>query len=158
MEKIQPKLYVLIGVPASGKSTWVNAQNWSNDCAIVSTDYWVEREAKSRGVTYSEIFEEYMPTALELMLHMVELAYEEGRDIIWDQTSTTVSSRLRKIKLLPDYYKIAVVCKTPPMSEIMTRVNNRPGKNIPRDVIVKMIKNWEDPTIEEGFDEIWNIN
>jgi predicted kinase len=155
MQTKQPKLYVLVGVPGSGKSTWIATQDWTQNCTVVGTDFFVEQEAKRRGTTYSEIFEEFMPDAVQLMTTMVELANEEVRDIVWDQTSTTVKSRQRKFAMLPDYYKIAVVFKTPPMTELMARLNNRPGKEIPRDVVASMIKNWEDPTHEEGFDEIW---
>lgn len=151
----KPKLYVLVGVPGSGKSTWVANQDWASTAVHVGTDHWVESEAAARGTTYSAIFDEYMPTAVRLMVDEVEICWEEHRDIIWDQTSTTVASRLKKTCMLPDYYKIAVVFKTPPMTELMRRLNSRPGKIIPREVVAAMIKNWEDVSEDEGFDEIW---
>jgi predicted kinase len=150
-----PKCYQLIGVPASGKSTWVSNQEWSKDCCIVSTDYWVEEEAKRVGKTYSEIFTDYMPRAVELMAANVVSAREMGNDIIWDQTSTTIKSRARKFNMLPDYYHIAVVFKTPEHTELVRRLFSRPGKEIPEHVIASMIAGWEDPTEEEGFKEIW---
>ena len=150
-----PKCYQLIGVPGSGKSTWVQNQDWSKDCCIVSTDYWVEEEAKRQGKTYSEIFADYMPTAVDLMAANVVAAREMGNDIIWDQTSTTVKSRARKFNMLPDYNHIAVVFKTPEHKELIRRLWSRPGKEIPEHVIASMIASWEDPTLEEGFKEIW---
>ena len=51
-----PKLYVLVGVPGSGKSTWVANQQWTEDCARVSTDEYVEMYAQSVGKTYTEVF------------------------------------------------------------------------------------------------------
>jgi predicted kinase len=150
------KLYVLIGVPGSGKSTWVANQTWANDCCIISTDFWVEEEAKRVGKTYSEIFKDYMPRAVELMAANVVSAREMKHDIIWDQTSTTVSSRTRKFRMLPDYYAIAVVFRTPEQTELARRLSSRPGKVIPIDVVNNMCKNWEEPTLEEGFDEIWH--
>ena len=150
-----PKLYVLIGVPGSGKSTWFEAQDWVSDCAYISTDTHVEAYAKEQGKTYSEVFVEYMPTAVNLMAQDVIAAREAGKDIIWDQTSTTVKSRARKFNMLPDYYAIAVVFKTPEHAELMRRLMSRPGKEIPDHVIYSMIGTWEDPTEEEGFKEIW---
>lgn len=150
-----PKCYQLIGVPGSGKSTWVSNQEWSKDCSIISTDYWVEEEAKRVGKTYSEIFTDYMPRAVELMAANVVSAREMGNDIIWDQTSTTVKSRARKFNMLPDYYHIAVVFKTPEHKELVRRLMSRPGKEIPDHVIASMISSWEDPTEDEGFSEIW---
>jgi len=150
-----PKCYQLIGVPCSGKSTWVANQDWSKDCCIISTDYWVEEEAKRQGKTYSEVFTDYMPRAVELMAANVVSAREMGNNIIWDQTSTTVKSRARKFNMLPDYYHIAVVFKTPEHKELIRRLWSRPGKEIPEHVIASMIASWENPTEEEGFKEIW---
>lgn len=150
-----PKCYQLIGVPGSGKTTWINNQDWTVPCAIVSTDKWVEIYAKEVGKTYSQVFTDFMPTAVELMAKEVVLAREMNRDIIWDQTSTTVKSRLKKLNMLPDYYHIAVVFKTPSIDELKKRLASRPGKDIPWDVISGMIDNFEIPTVDEGFKEIW---
>ncbi len=152
-----PKCYQLIGVPGSGKSTWVSNQDWTSTCNIISTDYWVEEEAKRLGKTYSEIFTDYMPKAVDLMVANVVSAREMGNDIIWDQTSTTVKSRLKKFNMLPDYYHIAVVFKTPDHEELMRRLTSRwdDGKIIPEHVVASMIAGWEEPTEAEGFKEIW---
>ena len=149
------KCYQLIGVPASGKSTWVDNQDWALTCAKVSTDKWVDIYAKEVGRTYSEVFVDFMPTAVELMAKEVVSAREMGRDIIWDQTSTTVKSRAKKFAMLPDYEHIAVVFKTPEHTELMRRLMSRPGKDIPDHVVASMIASFEMPTEEEGFTQIW---
>ena len=149
-----PKCYQLVGVPGAGKSTWIKSQDWAKDCAIVSTDMWVEMEAERVGKTYSEIFDEYMPHAVKLMANHVELARDKGMDIIWDQTSTTEGARRRKFNMLRDYEHIAVVFNTPEMDELKRRLASRPGKNIPSHVMVQMIKNFSMPTTDEGFTEI----
>ena len=150
-----PKCYQLIGVPGSGKTTWVADQDWTATCAVVSTDKWVEIYAKEVGLTYSDVFTSFMPTAVDLMAKEVVAHREMGRDIIWDQTSTTVKSRARKFSMLPDYEHIAVVFRTPEHKELIRRLWSRPGKEIPEHVIASMIASWEDPTPEEGFKEIW---
>ena len=155
METKQPILYVLVGVPGSGKSTWAKNQDWARDCVYVSTDLHVEAYAKSVSKTYSEVFNDYMPNAVELMAQEVRLAREAKRDIIWDQTSTTVISRQRKFNMLPDYYAVAVVFRCPNVDELVRRLLSRPGKLIPVDVLESMIENFEMPTEEEGFKEIW---
>ena len=150
-----PTCYQLIGVPASGKSTWIKNQDWALGLTVVSTDMWVEIYAKEQGKTYSEVFTDYMPTAVDLMAKQVVFAREYGHTIIWDQTSTTVKSRARKFNMLPDYEHIAVVFRTPDRSELDVRLSGRPGKHIPKNVIDSMIAGWEEPTLEEGFKEIW---
>jgi predicted kinase len=151
------KLYVLVGVPGSGKSTWVANQDWAKDCVYVSTDHHVEDHAKSVGKTYSEVFKDFMPTAVNLMAEDVVRAREAGKDIIWDQTSTTLASRTRKFNMLPDYYAIAVVFKTPEKIELERRLGSRPGKHIPDYVMRSMISGYEPPTEDEGFKEIWYV-
>jgi predicted kinase len=150
-----PKCYQLIGVPGSGKSTWVESQDWALTCAKVSTDKWVEIYAREVGRTYSEVFDSFMPNAMDLMAKEVEVARELGRDIIWDQTSTSIKSRKRKFNMLPDYEHIAVVFKTPEKEELARRLASRPGKNIPEQVMRSMIDNLDIPTEDEGFKEIW---
>ena len=149
------KCYQLIGVPGSGKSTWVNNQDWAINCAIISTDKWVEAYAEEVGKTYDEVFDFFMPEAVKLMAKEVEAAKELRRNIIWDQTSTTVKSRRKKFNMLPDYYHIAVVFSTPEKSELEHRLASRPGKSIPKHVIDAMISNFQIPTEDEGFKEIW---
>jgi predicted kinase len=150
-----PKCYQLVGVPASGKSTWIKSQDWAGDCVVVSTDEFVEDYAREVGSTYSEVFDDYMPTAVKLMADKVVEAREAGKDIIWDQTSTGVKARARKFNMLPDYEHIAVVFKTPGKEELDRRLASRPGKNIPAHVMCSMIDNFEMPDEEEGFKEIW---
>jgi predicted kinase len=151
------KLYVLVGVPGSGKSTWINNQKWAVGIPIVSTDLFVEAYAREQGKTYSEVFEEYMPIAVRLMANQALVCKANKVDVIWDQTSTTIATRAKKIRMLPEYYKIAVVFKTPEPEELNRRLKSRVGKNIPDEVMETMIRQLaaEPPTNEEGFDEIW---
>ena len=154
-----PKCYQLVGVPGAGKSTWITNQEWAIDCASISTDRYVERQAELEGKTYSEVFKDFMPFAVKMMADDVVTAREAGCDIIWDQTSTTIASRTRKFNMLPDYEHIAVVFATPEPAELVMRLDSRydSGKIIPDQVVQDMINNWEEPTLEEGFEEIWRV-
>ena len=149
------KCYQLIGVPGSGKSTWIKNQEWAKDIPVVSTDNFVEAYAKEQGKTYNEVFKDYMPIAVKLMANQALICQANGLDVIWDQTSTTVVSRKRKFNTLPGYEHIAVVFKTPEPDELARRLASRPGKNIPDHVMRSMIAGFEMPTEDEGFTEIW---
>jgi predicted kinase len=146
---------MLIGVPGSGKSTWVNAQDWVKDCVLVSTDKLIELEAGRQGKTYNDVFKDYIDTATKLMNADVLEAVAEGKDIIWDQTNTGRKSRKAKLAMMPGYYKIAVMFATPEKEEWQRRINSRPGKMIPEGVLKAMAMGLQLP--EEGeFDEVWN--
>ena len=155
-----PKAYILIGVPGSGKSTWIakSPVDWANT-VVASTDNYVEREAKRQGKTYTEVFKDVMPDAVNHMVKTVVDAVRNKQDIIWDQTSTTRNTRAKKIKMLPnDYEIIAVVFPTPDSEELTRRLNNRPGKTIPDEVMKSMIAKWEEPSESEGFDKIIHVS
>lgn len=150
---------MLIGVPGSGKSTWIASQpfDWSRT-VIASTDNYVEKVAKERGKTYSEVFDEVMPAAVDNMARVVVDAVKNNYDIIWDQTSTTRWTRAKKFRMLPDNYEvIAVVFPTPSPTELQRRLGNRPGKTIPVNVVQSMISKYEEPTESEGFSKIIHV-
>jgi len=150
-----PKCYQLVGVPGSGKSTWVSNQEWAKDMPIVCTDSFVEAYAKEQGKTYSEVFDDYMPIAVKLMVNQAKICEANNLDLIWDQTSTTIASRARKFNTLPGYEHIAIVFRTPDRAELDRRLASRPGKVIPPYVVDQMIDGWQEPTEDEGFKEIW---
>ena len=148
------KCYQLIGVPGSGKSTWIKNQVQLLGLTIVSTDNFVEAYAAAQGKTYNEVFHEYMPEAVKLMTEQVQVARGAGHDIIWDQTSTTAASRRRKFRMLPKYEHFAVVFTTPEPDELDLRLMSRLGKSIPKHVMDRMIRDFEMPTLDEGFVDI----
>jgi predicted kinase len=151
------KLLVLVGVPGSGKSTWISNQSWSAAWHIVSTDKHVDDYAVSVGKSYSEVFEEYMPIAIRLMADDVVKARAEYKNIVWDQTSVTRLSRMKKLRMLPAYEATAIVFPTPAEDELSRRLKSRPGKVIPQRVIIQMITGWEEPTLDEGFSKIVHV-
>ena len=154
-----PKAYILVGVPGAGKSTWISKApvDWSNT-VIASTDNYVEQEAKRQGKTYTEVFKDVMPTAVNHMAQTVIDAVSNNQNIIWDQTSTTAHTRAKKLRMLPDNYEtIAVVFPIPDQKELTRRLANRPGKTIPDEIINDMIRKWEEPSETEGFDKIIHV-
>ena len=88
----------------------------------------------------------------------LNFAKEEGFNIIWDQTNLNIKSRNKKLQLLDGYYKIAIVFAQPSNYELQRRLESRPGKNIPFYIINSMIDSYEEPTLEEGFDEITKVS
>jgi predicted kinase len=148
-------LYVLVGVPGSGKTTWIGHQrfDWDNT-VIVSTDRFVEQYAAANKKTYSEVFNEYMPIAVEKMAQAVIEAFRDNKVVIWDQTSTSVSTRAKKLRMAPAHYKKVAVIFPTPHTALHAKMLVRPGKEIPNEVVQDMITKFVYPTLDEGFDEI----
>ena len=149
-----PKCYQLIGVPGSGKSTWVSEQEWALGLTIVSTDAFVEDYAKAQGKTYSEVFTDYMPTAVNLMAEQVVFAREHGHDIIWDQTNLSAKARKKKLNKLPSHCHRGAIYFEVPLEEAFERNEHRKGKFISKSILHRMYHQFEIPTVTEGFDYV----
>lgn len=152
--------YMMIGLPASGKSTWVNqfvASHSSTMSAlfVVSTDDIIEMIGNRYGMTYNQVFDELTYSFAEKMSHkLARHAIRNNMNLIWDQTNLTEKSRARKLNLVPVsvYKRIAVYFPIP--DDLDKRLLSRPGKNIPSNVIENMKNILEEPKLSEGFDQI----
>ena len=149
-----PKLYMLIGVPASGKSTWREQFFETNRAMIISTDDTLEDIAATQNKTYNDVFKDNIKFANKLMDIHMRVALESDMDIVWDQTNLTVKSRKGKLDKVPEHYeKIAVVFLTPEDAEWQRRLD-RPGKSIPQNILLGMRDSMQFPDPEEGFHRI----
>jgi len=153
-----PILYMLIGVPAAGKSTWLAQQDLSH-AVIISSDDIIQARADSQGKTYDQVFKKEVKSATTEMMANLRAAVEADKDVIWDQTNVTAAARAKKLAFIPDTYeKVAVFFRTPDAQEHARRLASREGKNIPWNVIASMKSQLEAPTAEEGFDKIIVVN
>ena len=147
-------LYMLVGVPGSGKSTWVKNKNFT-DAIIASSDDYIERVAAESGKTYNEIFSKAIGYAQKFVDAQVQTAINLDKTLVWDQTNTTAKGRKTKLGRIPkEWRKVCVYFATPEADELQRRLDSRVGKNIPKDVMTSMINHLETPTLDEGFDEI----
>ena len=149
---LKPVCYMLVGVPGSGKTTWVQKEHPS--LAYASTDKYIEQFAAESGHTYNYIFKASIKTATSRMFDDVSEFLDDQKDFIWDQTNLTKKSRATKIALVAkkDYTIVAIVFETP--KNLQERLAQRPGKNIPSYVLDSMIKSYEAPSLDEGFTKI----
>lgn len=156
-------LYLMVGLPASGKSTFVDSITKSEDYNeiffVYSTDRYLENEAKHRNTTYDAVFQEYMKDATHHMDKHVQVAYRNGVDIFWDQTNLGLKKRKAILSKVPADYRKICYCRVPPRNEeewaeLNRRLLSREGKTIPEFVIHSMHKSFFTPSVEEGFDEV----
>lgn len=167
--------YMLVGLPGTGKSTWsdrfkrnhraeLNEQSYKTNIpyrwnlSVISTDNIIEMIAEEHRLTYNQMFDNITYSFAEKMSHkLAKFAFERNDIVIWDQTNLTIKSRARKLELVPVHYKkICIVFGMP--DDLTQRLESRVGKTIPEDVMMNMIKSYQQPTITEGFDDIQNIS
>ena len=150
-----PELVMLCGIPCSGKSTYVNKlrdyEYWK-DAVVLSTDNYIEEQAKRLGMTYNEVFQDCIDEATRQLEMSFVRAKEDGKRIIWDQTNLSIKTRKKKLTKVPSIYKRTAVWFQVDLEEALKRNETREGKFIPESILKRMYHQFEVPTLEEGFD------
>lgn len=152
---------VLIGPPGSGKSTFLNGLKAHMPLVVASTDDQIEAHAAEHGLTYSQAFDRINFKTLKKRM---ELAITEGvalnKHVFVDQTNMTRKSRSGKLKLAGGHLKVAVDFDVPD-KVLLERIDARglaTGKIIPRGIFFSMMKTYEAPSRDEGFDRVFTAN
>ena len=153
-----PKVTILVGLPASGKSTWVAAN--ATKAHIYSTDNIVEELAREQGTTYDAIWSDVIKDATKEANRRLQEAIRARKDVVSDRTNLTAKARSKFLAQFPKAYRPHAVLFMPSLNpaELIERLNGRPGKNIPMSVIDRMFEDLEEPTLREGFDTVSYVN
>ena len=143
---------MLVGLPAAGKSTY--AKNLvENGFEWISSDNLREEMYNNVNACSKEenqgIFKEMENRTLNFL--------NSGISVCYDATNLNAKRRERLLKKLPDnIYKQCVVI-VPPYETCIERNWHR-ERRVPLEVINRMIRNFEPPSYEEGWDTIKIIN
>lgn len=151
-----PTLYMMVGVPLSGKSTWIEQQNfdWEKTVHITSDKYTRDQQTQEGG-DFTGAFHAISQNLPDMISADVTMAVSKQQDIVWDQTNVSETLRRFKLGLVPDTYrKVAVVLQVPHIDTLNARVSAMTDKNFPPELLDSMVKSFQMPTTEEGFDEI----
>lgn len=145
---------ILIGPPAAGKSTWCYNHNGYGH--IISSDDVIEEVAEAFNLTYSECFSTLVDFANMIFWKRLSHISNLGEDFIVDRTNMSIQSRKKIIDIVKQHgYAVnAVVFPAPEKTEWNRRLASRPGKTIPDYVITNMMKSFQFPSLEEGFNSI----
>lgn len=158
----RPSLVILVGLPASGKSTARAAAVASGSAANsyhYSTDDKIDAYAAEMGKTYNDVFTEYASIAGQIADQEVADAIGSGRNVLWDQTNMTAKKRRKILQRFPKEYSRDCICILPPFTdeqemELQRRLSSRAGKNIPDFVMRSMRASFELPSTNEGFNRV----
>jgi len=152
-------LYVLCGLPGSGKSTW--AMNMRN--AILGQTTTVSKDSLREMVTGG--YYVYDPDTEPMIKDMaysciLEAAKHRSYAIFIDETHLTVRARHVWIgnTALSEYEKKCVWCTETEMN-LLNRMKEARGYSEEKwkSVIVGMSESFEPPSVEEGFDEVIKV-
>lgn len=158
----RPIVYFMVGIPGSGKSTLAQTL----DGIVVSSDEirkeffgskdpdkctdllkrWVEQypEAKTMSVN-SFVFKVMNERTCKLL--------QEGNNVVYDATNTTVSYRKETVQKLHSKATVIACYMDTPLNVCLQR-NRMRERVVPDQVLYRMARYLKVPSKEEGFDEI----
>ena len=156
MDKLKKTLYVMCGIPGSGKSTWVqkHIDSFEGSVFLASRDairFLMLKDGEDYFAHENEVYDEF--------INQIKLGLENCDVVIADATHISIGSRKKLLKSLGKSLKnvkvIAMVIKTD-FDTIVKQNDMREGRaRVPLSVLRRMNIQFTIPTIEEGFDEIW---
>lgn len=154
-----PIYYMLCGLPATGKSTFVKKVLDKNpDYIHISSDKYIEAAAEKAGKRYNDVFQEVSKDAMRQMESERLNSLMSGKSIIHDQTNLSVAKRKKLLSSIPaGYVKVAVIFN-PDKEMHRAFIESRPEKRIPEHIMESMAKTFEMPTMDEGFNSVFVYN
>lgn len=148
------KLFLLMGVAGSGKSTW--AMNH-----VSPLERYVSRdEIRFSMVAENEEYFSKEKKVFKRFATTINNYLHEDYNVYADATHLNKASRnklLRAITEKPD--EINIIWVRTPLKDALNQNENRKGTRsyVPKEVIHRMYNQLESPTFEEGFDTIYII-
>jgi predicted kinase len=154
----EPFVIILIGVPLSGKSTWIR-ENFP-DTNVISRDEILMDVYGSRN--YDLAFNRVNQKEVDRVLHQeLEKANKLGENVIIDMTHMATKRRKNNLDYFDDkYFKLGVIFPILTDEEYERRNSKRrveESKTIPMQVIKRMISQYQVIKETEGFDKVISL-
>ena len=142
-----PRLICLIGIPGSGKTTYANNYIKEHGGVHLSSD-GIRKELYGDEAIQSnpnEVFSLMQKRAVE--------ALNDGRTVIYDATNVTRKDRANIIAACPKFVRIEAHVIWATIETCIERDTAR-ERTVGQAVINKMLKRFQPPFYDEGFDDI----
>lgn len=156
-DRKQKTAFVLVGIPGSGKSTWIR-ENMNPDidthisrdqirfALLNDTDEYFKQEDKVRKLYFSQI---------------EKFTGDKYTDdcVFIDATHLTPKAREATMRHIAPDTRIIALYFNVPIKVALERNKQREGRAcVPENVIYRMNEQLVKPTRKEGFYEVWYIN
>lgn len=142
-------LRVLVGPPGCGKSTY--AQNYMRDCKY--EDLHLSSDGIRKELYGDESIQGNSEEVFALMKSRALEAFDKGTNVIYDATNMTRKNRASILSMCPKYVKkIAIVVWAP--IEVCIKRDSERERTVGKEVIDRMLKCFQAPWHDEGFDTI----
>lgn len=141
-------LYMMVGLPGSGKSAY--ADNLPN--VVVHSSDKIREEILGDVNDQSQ-----QDRVFDVMKHRVWDDLKAGKDVVYDATNVNTKRRRHFLtelsqQRIPDVVTKCVLMATP-YTECLRRNNERERK-VPARVMWRMLKSFDPPMCQEGWDEV----
>lgn len=152
MYNIRPKFIMLIGIPGCGKTTYCKAYKAENPNTIHLSSDEIRMAMTNNNPEYTKEENNFV------FKYMSDEALKElnnGNNVLYDATNLTRKSRKTILERLPKYCEVNAIIFTPTIQECIERDNQRESlAKVGADVIDKMVRRFQIPYYNEGFDSI----
>lgn len=148
-----PRLIMLIGLPGSGKSTWAAKYVTENSNTVIISSDKIRKELfndENSQEDNNRVFYEMEVRTLNYL--------NNGVNVIYDATNVVRKRRKAFLDKLPTWVVKEAYVIWAPLEVCIERDNSR-DRTVGKNVIWKMIKSYQPPFFDEGFNRIYyNIN
>ena len=147
-------IYLLSGIPGSGKSTFINMVKADNDI-VISRD-----EIRFSMLKENEDYFAYEKEVLqEFKRRIIEASHKSSEtcNIFIDATHISKKVRKRVLSYIPHNDVFCIYFK-PDIEKAIEHNNKRTGREkVPEKIIIEQAMKYEEPSFEEGFKYILEV-